>query len=108
MPFYLSDSLPTLLLTFPGGDSNEYRVRQGCVEFRANHGAWLALDEPDLQLHFALNTEVAKWLQKRKAVGPALSDEPSNSACRSRPPSIRISLCQRLALQNAFQPGNLW
>ena len=68
MPFYLSDSLPTLLLTFSGGDSNEYRVRQGCVEFRANHGAWRALDEPDLQLHFVLNTEVAKWLQKRTAV----------------------------------------
>ena len=66
MRFYLSDSLPTLLLTF-GDDSNEYRVRQGRVEFRANHGAWCALDEPDLHLHFVLNTEVAKWLQKRKA-----------------------------------------
>jgi hypothetical protein len=49
MRFLLSDSLPTLLLTFPGGDSNEYSVRQGCVEFRANRGAWRAwraLDEP--------------------------------------------------------------
>ena len=72
MRFYLSDSLPTLLLTFPGGDSNEYRVRQGCVEFRANHGAWRVLDEPDLQLHFVLNTEVAKWLQKRKALAAGL------------------------------------
>ena len=65
MRFYLSDS-PTLLLTFPGDESNEYRVRQGCVEFRANHGAWCALDEPDLRLHFVLNTEVAQWLHKRK------------------------------------------
>lgn len=67
MQFYLSDSLPTLLLTFAAGDSNEYRVRQGCVEFRANHGAWRALTDSDLHLHFVLNTEVAKWLQKRKA-----------------------------------------
>jgi hypothetical protein len=47
-------------------------MRQGCVEFRANHGAWLALDEPDLQLHFVLNTEVAKWLQRRKAAASGL------------------------------------
>ena len=67
MRFYLSDSLPTLLLTFPGGDSNEYRVRQGFVEFRANHGAWRLLDEASLHLHFVLNTEVALWLRKRKA-----------------------------------------
>ena len=66
MRLYLSDSLPTLLLTFPGDESNEYRVRQGIVEFRANHGAWCALDEPDLRLHFVLNTEVAQWLQKRR------------------------------------------
>ena len=69
MRFYLSDSLPTLLLNFPGcdsNDSNEYRVRQGYVEFRANRGDWCVLDKPALQLHFALNTEVAKWLQKRR------------------------------------------
>ena len=68
MRFYLSDSLPSLLLNFSGGDSNEYRVRQGCVEFRANHGAWRVVDEPDLHLHFVLNTEVAKWLQMRERV----------------------------------------
>lgn len=67
MRFYLSDSLPTLPLTFAAGDSNEYRMRQGCVEFRANYGAWRVLDDSDLQLHFVLNTEVAKWLQNRKA-----------------------------------------
>ena len=65
MQFYLSDSLPTLLLKFSGGDSNEYRVRQSKVEFRANHGAWCALTDSDLRLHFVLNTEVAKWLQTR-------------------------------------------
>ena len=67
MALYLSDSLPSLQLTFPGGDSNEYHVRQGCVEFRANHdGAWRVLDESDMQLHFVLHTEVAKWLQIEK------------------------------------------
>lgn len=66
MQFLLSDSLPTFLLNFPGGSSNEYRVRQGCVEFRANHGPWRVLDESDVELHFVLHTEVAKWLQMRK------------------------------------------
>ena len=67
MRFYLSDSLPTLLLTFPGGDSNEYHMRQGYVEFRANYdGAWRLLDESDVQLHFMLHTEVAEWLQQRR------------------------------------------
>ena len=67
MRFYLSDSLPTLRLTFAAGDSNEYRVRQGCVEFRADHAAWTVLTESDLNVHFVLNTEVAKWLRMRKA-----------------------------------------
>jgi len=72
MPFHLSNSLPSLCLTFSGGDSNEYRVRQGFVEFRSNHGAWRALDESDVQLHFVLNTEVAKWLQKKSADGKGI------------------------------------
>lgn len=69
MRFYLSDSLPTLRLNFPSGDSNEYRIRQGFVEFRANHGAWRELSESDVQHHLVLNTEVAKWLQQRES-GP--------------------------------------
>ena len=67
MRFYLSDTLPTLRLAFAGGDSNEYRVRQGCVEFRVNHKAWRVLTESDVRLHFVLSTEVAKWLQTRRA-----------------------------------------
>lgn len=69
MQFYRSDSLPTLLLTFAGSDANEYRVRQGCVEFRANHGAWRLLEECDIQFHFVLQTEVAKWLQTKSTNG---------------------------------------
>ena len=64
MRFYLSDSLPSLRLTFSGGDINEYRLRQGFLEFRANHGAWRLLDEGDVQFHIVLHTEVAKWLLK--------------------------------------------
>ncbi len=65
MPFYRSESLPSLHLAFAGGDFNEYRVRQGYVEFRANHGAWHLLEECDVEFHFVLSTEVAKWLQNK-------------------------------------------
>jgi hypothetical protein len=69
MSLYLSNSLPSLCLTFSGGDSNEYRLRQGCVEFRLNEGAWRLLEECDVQLHFVLHTQVAKWLKKQSANG---------------------------------------
>jgi len=60
MPFYRSDSLPSLHLAFAGGGFNEYRVRQGYVEFRANQGAWRLLEECDVEFHFVLHTEVAQ------------------------------------------------
>jgi hypothetical protein len=69
VPLYLSNSLPSLCLSFPDGDSNEYRLRQGCVEFRSKHGAWRVLDESDVQLHFVLHTDVALWLQTKSADG---------------------------------------
>jgi hypothetical protein len=65
MLFYRSDSLPSLHLTFADGEANEYRVRQGCVEFRANHAAWRLLEACDIQFHMILQTEVAKWLQTK-------------------------------------------
>lgn len=64
MSLHLSDSLPVLRLTFPTGDPNEYRVRQGRVEFRQDERAWRLLDVAEVKLHFALDTEVAKWLQE--------------------------------------------
>ena len=64
MPFYRANSLPSLQLTFADGCLNEYRVRQGCVEFRTTHGAWRLLEECDIEFHFVLHTEVANWLQK--------------------------------------------
>jgi hypothetical protein len=73
MSLHLSNSLPSLRLTFPDGDINEYRARQGCVEFRANHGVWRLLDECEVQFHLALRTEVAKWLKRQSANGNAIA-----------------------------------
>ena len=67
MPLYLSDSLPALRLTLPDDEFNEYRLRQGRVEFRTNRGVWGLLAEGDVQLHFVLHTEVAKWLLRESA-----------------------------------------
>ncbi|HEY1524765.1 MAG TPA: hypothetical protein VGH51_00895 [Candidatus Angelobacter sp.] len=57
-----------------GAPSNEYRIQQRCVEFRAINangkpfssplGKWRALDGNEIQLHFALRTPVADWLDK--------------------------------------------
>ena len=54
--------LPSLRLTFSDDDVNEYRLRQGRVEFRANHGARRLLDEGGVQLHLVLHPEVGKWV----------------------------------------------
>ena len=56
------DYLPTLTLNFPGGMTNAYRLREGCVEFQVGDGTWRILDDDDVQLHFLLHTEVSKWL----------------------------------------------
>jgi hypothetical protein len=70
MSLHLSDSLPSLRLTYPGDVFNEYRVRQSCVEFRSTtHGEWRVLDESAVQLHFVFRTEVAKWLKGQSANG---------------------------------------
>ena len=54
--------------------SNEYRIQQNVVEFRALDargkpdrsplGHWRALDGNEIKLHFALQTPVAEWLDK--------------------------------------------
>lgn len=56
------DYLPTLRLSFPGGASNSYRIRENRVEFQINDGSWRVLDDEDVRLHFLLKTEVARWL----------------------------------------------
>ena len=62
MPLYVSDSLPSFRLTFAGNEFNEYRCRQGCVEFRTNRGVWRVLEDEEIEFHLVLHTEVAKWL----------------------------------------------
>jgi hypothetical protein len=57
-----------------GTPSNEYRIRENSVEFRtvdakgkpysSNQGKWRVLDRDEIQLHFALRTPVANWLDK--------------------------------------------
>jgi hypothetical protein len=59
--------LPTLRLGFPGGVSNDYRLRENQVEFLTDEGTWRPLDQDDLKLHLMLHTEVAKWLLRESA-----------------------------------------
>src|SRR5258707_11721973 len=54
----------SLRLNFPDGRANEYRFHQNRAEFLTGDGTWRILEEADIQLHFALHTEVAKWLQR--------------------------------------------
>ena len=56
--------LPTLRLLFAGGVSNDYRLREHCVEFRTNEDPWRILDDSDLLIHYRFDTEVARWLQR--------------------------------------------
>lgn len=65
--------LRSLLITSnDGAMDNQYRIRLQHVEFRtvAPEGPpisdrnWRVLDDDELQLHFALHTPVAEWLEK--------------------------------------------
>lgn len=56
--------MSNLRLNFPSGTFNEYRLNQNQVEFRTGDGTWRILAKEDLQLHFALHTQVARWLQR--------------------------------------------
>jgi hypothetical protein len=56
-----------------GGPSNEYRIQERSVEFRAvgeqgnsypQPSKWRALNGDEIKLHFALHTPVAEWLDK--------------------------------------------
>jgi len=76
---YLAHSLPTLRLNSSGDDFNEYRLRQGCVEFRASHGEWRILGEDEVRLHYVLHTEVAKRLKSQLANRHGIGTAPGNS-----------------------------
>jgi hypothetical protein len=56
-----------------GGPSNEYRIQEQSVEFRAldeqgnpysQMPLWRPLDNDEIKLHFDLQTPVAEWLDK--------------------------------------------
>ena len=63
-----------------GAPSNEYRIQQNAVEFRAldargkpdgsPFGHWRALNGDEIKLHFALQTPVAEWLDKNLYAAP--------------------------------------
>lgn len=66
-------ALRSLLITSNDGSlDNQYRIHHRHVEFRAvapggpprSDRAWRTLDDDELQLHFALRTPVADWLEK--------------------------------------------
>jgi len=56
--------LPALRLFFPGGVCNEYRLRNGGVEFRCDEGRWRVLDASDIELHHRFDTQVSRWLRR--------------------------------------------
>jgi len=56
--------LPTLIVNFPVGTTNAYRIRNARVEFQRADETWRVLDDEDVQLHFSLHTEVSKWLRQ--------------------------------------------
>jgi hypothetical protein len=67
--------LDSLIITSrDGAPDNEYRIQQSSVEFRALQSGrktdghlnseWRTLDHDEIQLHFALHTPVADWLDK--------------------------------------------
>src|SRR5689334_25196009 len=70
-------------------DFNEYRLCQGFVEFRATHGAWCILGEDEVQLHYVLHTEVAKWLKGQSANQNGIGVTPGNSQPIASPRALQ-------------------
>jgi hypothetical protein len=55
----------TLRLFFSGGIFNDYRLRDGLVEFRINEDTWRLLNDSEKQLHFRFDTKVSQWLRRQ-------------------------------------------
>lgn len=61
-----------IITSSDGAPDNQYRIREKHVEFRsvmpngppAASLAWRVLEPAEVQLHFALRTPVADWLDK--------------------------------------------
>jgi hypothetical protein len=69
----LSGLRSLIIISNDGAPANEYRIEQRSVEFRtiaangklhASASKWRALNDDEIQLHFALRTPVADWLDK--------------------------------------------
>jgi hypothetical protein len=73
MLIVLSGLSSLTIMANDGAPANQYRIHRKAVEFRSipPHGQpgtgnrkWRALDNDEIQLHFALQTPVADWLDK--------------------------------------------
>lgn len=61
-----------VVMSSDGAPENQYRIHERHVEFRSvapggpprSDRPWRVLDADELQLHFALHTPVADWLDK--------------------------------------------
>lgn len=71
--FIILAGLKSLMITSrDGAPDNQYRIREKHVEFRsvmpngppAARLTWRVLEPEEVQLHFALRTPVADWLDK--------------------------------------------
>ena len=58
----MHEYLPSFRLEFHS-TYNEYRIVDGHVQFRPEHGEWRTLDMQDIQMHFSLRTPVASWIR---------------------------------------------
>ncbi len=68
-----------------GSPVNDYRIRNGSIEVRSldrsgrplprDMSHWRALDDNDIQLHYALRTIVAKWLDARLGADTVVLDK---------------------------------
>ncbi|HEX4603498.1 MAG TPA: hypothetical protein VH724_05845 [Candidatus Angelobacter sp.] len=78
----LSGLSSLIIISNDGAPANEYRIQKRSVEFRtfnANgrsslNGKWRALNNDEIQLHFALHTPVADWLDKNLYRSPQTDD----------------------------------
>lgn len=69
----LSGLSSLVIVSNDGAPANEYRIEHNAVEFRVldrngqpsgDNGKWRVLNSYEIQLHFALQTPVANWLDK--------------------------------------------
>jgi hypothetical protein len=77
--------VPTFRLFFPAGVYNDYRIRDGRVEFSSNQGQWRVLNNSDVQLHFRFKTPVSKWLRENYLhLQPSGTNAPSETNDKER------------------------